>query len=96
MISSQLTELAGKATGAVRQSDFGFAVATGVEENLTRGRVTRRIFKANRFATLFKNKIAQGDPAALSRPTHVDEFLPVGQTLKKGCNRNGGFRVCLG
>ena len=66
MISSQLTELAGKATGAVRQNHFGFAVATGVEENFARGRVTGRIFKANRFAILFENKIAQWDPAAFS------------------------------
>jgi len=96
MISRQLPELAGKATGAVGQNDFGFAVATGVEENFTRGRVARRILKSNGFAILFENKIAQGDPAAFARPAHVDEFLPIGQQLQERCNGDWGFWVRLG
>src|SRR5262249_21486963 len=83
VIASQLSDLAAESHAAIGQQDLGLANAAGMEEELTRDGVARRVLVAEA-----EVKSTEWDPACLSAPPHVDQALAVRQhALKSGASQ---------
>src|SRR5207247_6674050 len=78
VIASELPDLAGETDAAIGEQELGLADPAGVEEELTRGGVARRVLVAEA-----EVKTTEWDPACFAAPPHVDQALAVSQqTLK--------------
>src|SRR5262249_3174101 len=85
VIASELPNLTGETDAAIGQQDFSLADAAGVDEQLTRGGVARRILVAE-----IEVKPTERDPAGFAAPSHVDQPIPVRQhALKSGACPRG-------
>src|SRR5260370_21027659 len=74
MIAGKLTRLAGEANGAIGDQDLGLADPAGIEDDLARRRVACGILVSQA-----KVERAEGDPAGLAAPSHMDQPLPIRQ-----------------
>jgi hypothetical protein len=84
-IASKLPDLAGETDAAVGEQDFSLADAAGVEEQLTRGGVARRVLVASA-----EVKPTEWDPACFAAPPRMDQALSVWQhALKSGAGQRG-------
>src|SRR5829696_1049072 len=76
VVAGELPRLALEARARVGEQDLGLRDAPGVEQDLPRGRVARRVLEAHP-----EVEVAQRDPTRLAAPADVDELLAVGQQL---------------
>src|ERR1700722_3870667 len=74
MISRKLADFAGEMHPAIGQQDFGLADAARIENELARRRIAGVVLVMQA-----EIELAEGDPAALAAPAHVDDSLFVRQ-----------------
>src|ERR687894_999790 len=87
VVGGELAELAPEDRAVVGEQNLRLRVAAGVEQDLTRLRHARRVLPRDPEVV-----VAQGDPARLPAPPHVDDLLPVRQQLLERLN---GLRTPL-
>ena len=76
VITGELPHLAGKTATAIGKEDLGFAVATGVKEDIATGGMAGVIFKAD-----VELKVSQGNPRRFPAPSSVNNLIAKGQDL---------------
>src|SRR5688572_14655154 len=74
MVAGKLSSLAAEIDRAVGEQDFRLADAAGVEDDLAGRRIAFGIL-----ITETDIEIAQGNPAGLAAPTHVNDSLSIRQ-----------------
>src|SRR5690606_16449495 len=79
VIPRQLPQLAGKAGRTVGYQNFRLAVATGVEENLARSRIARRVLEPD--AEL---EVPERHPGRLTAPPGLDQLALERQQFSEG------------
>ena len=88
VVSRQLARLRGEVDVAVREQDLRLGDAAGVEDDLARVGIGRRVLRAEP-----QVEVAERDPAALARPADVDDLRL--ERKQPSERRNGRGRVLL-